>query len=205
MAKEFQQHDKKILILRAAVKVFSKKGFHLAKIEEIAEEAGVGKGTIYEYFNSKKNLFEEMFIRINELYFKNINEFLDSDKEVKEKIFLFIYTHLKFISEHKDMAKIMMNEHHLFSEKIMQKTIKQRQKLIKNIEEVVSQGVATGEIAVPEPWLIAQIIGGITMNISSNIIFEEIDKELTEIAQKATDILWIGISAKKDYQTWEQE
>ena len=41
---------KRELILEAAINVFSTKGYHNTRMEEIASQAGVGKGTIYEYF-----------------------------------------------------------------------------------------------------------------------------------------------------------
>ncbi len=46
--------DRKGEILDAATLVFGKFGFHGATMEEIAKEAGIGKGTIYGYFSSKE-------------------------------------------------------------------------------------------------------------------------------------------------------
>lgn len=48
-------------LLEAAAAVFSRKGFANARISDIAVEAGVGKGTVYEYFDSKEELFLEVF------------------------------------------------------------------------------------------------------------------------------------------------
>ncbi|GAB4345277.1 MAG: hypothetical protein Kow0099_25380 [Candidatus Abyssubacteria bacterium] len=45
-------------IVRAAVEVFSRKGYRLAQMEEIAERAGVSKATLYYYFESKLHLFQ---------------------------------------------------------------------------------------------------------------------------------------------------
>lgn len=56
---------KKELIIHAAITVFARTGLERGKIADIAEEAGIGKGTIYEYFRSKDELFEaieEFFI-----------------------------------------------------------------------------------------------------------------------------------------------
>ena len=52
--------DKRRLIIEAAMKIFARDGFHKATISDIAEVAGIGKGTVYEYFNSKTELFEDM-------------------------------------------------------------------------------------------------------------------------------------------------
>jgi len=53
--------EKKEKILNAAVHVFSKKGLKDTKISDISEEAGIGKGTVYEYFKSKDEVFTATF------------------------------------------------------------------------------------------------------------------------------------------------
>ncbi|MDH7498134.1 MAG: helix-turn-helix domain-containing protein, partial [Syntrophomonadaceae bacterium] len=55
-----ERKEKRQLILEAAARVFSQRGYHQAKVEEIAAAAGVGKGTVYEYFDSKLELFQQM-------------------------------------------------------------------------------------------------------------------------------------------------
>jgi AcrR family transcriptional regulator len=47
-------------ILEAALTVFGESGFARAKIEDVARRAGVSKGTVYCYFDSKESLFREM-------------------------------------------------------------------------------------------------------------------------------------------------
>lgn len=57
--------DKKTQIINAAIEVFAKQGLEKGKIADIAKVAGIGKGTVYEYFKSKDEIFkaiEDMFI-----------------------------------------------------------------------------------------------------------------------------------------------
>jgi len=57
--------NKKTQIINAAIEVFAKQGLEKGKIADIAKVAGIGKGTVYEYFKSKDEIFkaiEEMFI-----------------------------------------------------------------------------------------------------------------------------------------------
>lgn len=44
-------------ILRCAKKVFAERGFHAANISHICKEAGIGRGTLYQYFRNKKDVF----------------------------------------------------------------------------------------------------------------------------------------------------
>ncbi len=56
-----RNRTKRELMLEAAHKLFLKNGFSKTKIIDIADEAGIGKGTVYEYFPSKELLFAEVF------------------------------------------------------------------------------------------------------------------------------------------------
>ena len=63
-------------ILQAAMRVFAREGYHRAKMVAVAEEAGIGKGTVYEYFKSKKDLFlslhEHMLGELKNFYMKEL-------------------------------------------------------------------------------------------------------------------------------------
>jgi len=50
--------NKRELIIEAAIKVFARDGLEKGKIADIAKEAGIGKGTVYEYFSSKEDIFQ---------------------------------------------------------------------------------------------------------------------------------------------------
>jgi len=56
-----RKEEKRALIIEAAAKVFARRGFAGTLMAEIAIEAGIGKGTLYEYFDSKENLFFAVF------------------------------------------------------------------------------------------------------------------------------------------------
>ena len=56
-----RKEEKRALIIEAAAKVFARRGFASTLMAEIAIEAGIGKGTLYEYFDSKEDLFFTVF------------------------------------------------------------------------------------------------------------------------------------------------
>jgi TetR/AcrR family fatty acid metabolism transcriptional regulator len=60
-AKKRRSSDKRDRILRAAVKVFARKGFHATRVSEVAKAAGVADGTIYLYFDSKEQILVSVF------------------------------------------------------------------------------------------------------------------------------------------------
>jgi AcrR family transcriptional regulator len=56
-----QKTERRNQIVEAAARVFARKGFAGAVVADIAVEARIGKGTVYEYFDSKEDLFFAVF------------------------------------------------------------------------------------------------------------------------------------------------
>ena len=69
MIRQSRKQKRRDQIITAAAKVFARRGFSGTLMADIAEKAGIGKGTLYEYFNSKEDLFFavfEWFVRATE-------------------------------------------------------------------------------------------------------------------------------------------
>lgn len=60
-ARERASQDKRERILRAAIRVFARKGFYATRVSEIAKAAGVADGTIYLYFQNKDDVLVSIF------------------------------------------------------------------------------------------------------------------------------------------------
>lgn len=56
-----REAERRKAILRAAVEVFSRKGYHGCRIADVAREAGVAYGLVYHYFHNKDELLEQVF------------------------------------------------------------------------------------------------------------------------------------------------
>lgn len=61
--RELQKEARRIAIIDAALEEFTAQGFTATKLDDVAVRAGIGKGTIYLYFDSKERLFEEVVRR----------------------------------------------------------------------------------------------------------------------------------------------
>ena len=80
------KEKKKRSIILAANEIFSRDGYFKTKVEEIAKAADVGKGTIYEYFNSKDELFLLVFNTFKENVLSRFWIILDLDVSAIEKL-----------------------------------------------------------------------------------------------------------------------
>jgi TetR/AcrR family fatty acid metabolism transcriptional regulator len=58
-----REREKRRQILRAAIAVFARSGYHTSRVADVAKEAGVAYGLVYHYFGSKEDLLETIFRR----------------------------------------------------------------------------------------------------------------------------------------------
>lgn len=77
---------KREAILRSAFIIFTEKGYHAAKVSDVAELAKVGKGTVYEYFSSKEDLLRGVIEEGIKYYMKELTENIKGPTPPWEKI-----------------------------------------------------------------------------------------------------------------------
>jgi AcrR family transcriptional regulator len=184
-------------IIEAAMKVFGKHGFHRAKIEEIAKTAGIGKGTVYEYFDSKKDLFEQMIKHIGETYFNMAIEAMDTAETVKDKLIAFAQHHGNFISSHMDMAENIIPGAGFLSEEMKLEMIEMKKAIFLLVDKTLQKGIETGEVRSDINKRIATlcILGAINQNYTLQVYFKKIspkDVDPTPII----DTVFNGLASK---------
>lgn len=132
-------------ILEAAAIVFSKKGFHQARMDEIASLANVAKGTLYYNFSSKSMLFSATVTEGLETMIRQVSERLDSNLPFKEHFRILIENMITLYFKNNKLAKILLNE---LSSGIDSKVLEQiesvQQRFISFIAELLEQGQNAG-------------------------------------------------------------
>jgi AcrR family transcriptional regulator len=97
-------------ILDAALEVFSSKGFHGTTVDEIAELAELGKGTVYRHFSSKKGLFSELIrSKVAELE-KTVSGAIDPHADVLEIIENYLRIYFDFFDHNRELYKVLIQE-----------------------------------------------------------------------------------------------
>ena len=97
-------------ILDAALEVFSHKGFHPATMDEIAEKAGVGKGTLYRYFETKEKLFAELMrLRLDELE-RRVASSIDGHDDVLTMISKYLRIYFEFFDLNQRLYRLIIQE-----------------------------------------------------------------------------------------------
>ncbi|MEI7725171.1 MAG: TetR/AcrR family transcriptional regulator [Bacteroidota bacterium] len=126
-------------ILEAAKKVFHCKGFDGARMQEIADEAGVNKSLVHYYYRNKDNIFQAVFEDAFSSLIGKLNEIFFSDLPFTSKIETFIGYYITFLSQNSylplfilnglyskpEQIKAMLLKNHLSPERLMDQIRKQ--------------------------------------------------------------------------------
>ncbi len=97
-------------ILIAAKKVFMTKGMAGARMQDIADEAGINKALLHYYFKDKEKLFELIFLEEAQKFFPKIKMIFESDLPLFEKIEKFVNEYIDEMVENPYLPWFVMNE-----------------------------------------------------------------------------------------------
>ncbi|PID72830.1 MAG: TetR family transcriptional regulator [Desulfobulbus propionicus] len=99
--------DKHRKIIRAATKVFAKKGFFNARISDIAKEAKVADGTIYLYFKNKFDILISVFEQEVGKLTTQVTKLIEQETDPKVKLQIFICKHLEEMKKNRNLAEVI--------------------------------------------------------------------------------------------------
>src|SRR5258706_3438705 len=97
-------------LLSAARRVFSRKGFHDATIDDIAHEAGVAKGTVYLYFKSKQDIYLDALRDGVETLIQEMLAAVTGPGAAEAKLRQLIAVKLAFFDKHREFFQIFQSE-----------------------------------------------------------------------------------------------
>jgi len=113
-------------IFEAATVVFEEQGLSGARMQNIADRAGINKSLLHYYFRTKDHLFEAVFTKLAKKVFSKFTPIFEPDLSLEEKIRFFFREHISFMQKNPKLPGFILNEINHNPQRI--------QKLIKNIE-----------------------------------------------------------------------
>ena len=97
-------------IFEAATDVFVEKGLDGARMQDIADHAGINKALMHYYFRTKDKLFNAVFEMIAKKIFKKFAPVFDDDLNLEEKIRFFFREHISFLQANPRLPGFLLNE-----------------------------------------------------------------------------------------------
>jgi AcrR family transcriptional regulator len=104
-----EQTGKRQILVKAAGRVFAEQGFTATRVSDIAVCAGVGKGTVYEYFDSKEELFFAVFEWINAQVRSRVGAVLAEPGTAHDHLLTLFRTSAEIVVELQDLASMNLD------------------------------------------------------------------------------------------------
>lgn len=189
-----KRHEKRRRIAKSTCNLFIEKGYVNITISEIAKVAGIGKGTIYEYFSNKEDIIFELMACLQDEYDLSLHEKFEQNISTKQKL---IYLFDIFLSDeepvntqrkiYKEFLSIYIHNKtdamDLYNTKMMDK--------YKNVlEDILQESINKNEISEISltfiPSIFATLQGFFIMNEETSEMYNYIDNlfKLFEIQMK---------------------
>ena len=191
-----QEASKAELIRQAAVRVFSRKGFYKARAEEIAQEAGVAVGTIYNYFANKEEILLSIFQTEFEERIKLFRELLERNLSLPEIIQRILEAHFALLKQRGGLARVLVRERFNPGPGFEEQSIELYREMTGQLEKIISIGIKQGVVRPCHPRIVANALIGVVESISVCAMTspeEEIDGLLQEAPHELAELIWNGL------------
>ncbi|MDH4158258.1 MAG: TetR/AcrR family transcriptional regulator [candidate division Zixibacteria bacterium] len=185
-------------IFRSAMKVFAQKGIHDFKMIDIAETAGVGKGTLYEYFSSKEQLVEGCFGILLEDFDAHMKSRLSDIVDPAEKMKQYISTSFDFFRLEKDRLDILFDLYasgipHSGGRPLFEGLTESYRRVKEYLASIVKEGVRQGVFRPVDANLVSAMLAALLDGILFHAAMGVTSIESEALPKKLTDIFLGGI------------
>ncbi len=110
LTREEKKRQTRKAILDAAIKLFDQKGFDNTSIEELAKEAQIGKGTVYSYFETKKDILFAFCEGRLELIHDEVQKKQNDSVSFIDRLVIIFMNEFEFIANHKDFGRLFLQQ-----------------------------------------------------------------------------------------------
>jgi AcrR family transcriptional regulator len=190
--------ERKDQIMNAAEEVFSKKGFSDARMDDIAEETGLSKGTLYLYYKSKDDLIIAILERLFQREFRAFENLDLTSMSARDAIWVFVETTTKDIKLMMRLLPITYEFMGLaFRNKLVQKTFKAYLNYYMDLlVPVIQHGIDSGEFRSGDAKEIAIAMGAILEGTLLLWVYDNSLVEPEEHIRSGMKLLLEGVQAK---------
>ena len=192
-----ESSSKQDKILDALQELLENSDIQKISVSDIAEKAGIGKGSIYYYFSSKNAIFSALIER-------NYQKALDTAKELAVQIEIPPFTRMSMISQACNNATVRLSAYKESNtlESIQEKAYVHQKyighiisELKPTLAEIIKQAIANGEISFDYPEQLAEIVLIILTVKNSNQIVPSTSEEILQTFKALVALLENGASA----------
>jgi TetR/AcrR family transcriptional regulator, fatty acid metabolism regulator protein len=195
MATEVQR-EKRRQILRAAITVFARSGYHTSRVSDVAKEAGVAYGLVYHYFGSKEDLLETIFRRTWSRMLEAVEEVERADAPAREQLAAVARIVLGAWPVDPDLVRVLVRE--VARSPQLGREVDEIANAFQALERIVLRGQERGELRTDvDPRLAAWILYGALEEILTGWVFERLpanDDDVGRAERAVVSLLTDGLA-----------
>jgi TetR/AcrR family transcriptional regulator len=151
MVKDAQKDSTEAKILHAAKKVFVEKGMSGARMQDIADQAGINKALLHYYFRTKEKLFDVIFKEAASLFFPRITGIVEAEISLFEKIEGFCTAYIDLLLENPYLPLFVLSEANKEPQRFRQKFWKNREVVFGQFMENILTEIKNKRIKPVDP------------------------------------------------------
>jgi AcrR family transcriptional regulator len=180
-------------ILEAATELFAEHGFSDAVTQALAERLGVGKGTIYRHFPSKR----ELFLAAADRVMRKMQERIDANVEgIDDKLIRIeraIGSFLQFFADHPSFVELLIQERAYFKDRKRPTYFEYREVNIERWRQFYRELIAEGRVREIPAEQITDVVSNVLYGIMVTNLFNGQPKPAEVQAREILDIIFRGI------------
>ncbi|MDO4540732.1 MAG: TetR/AcrR family transcriptional regulator [Syntrophomonadaceae bacterium] len=194
MSREANKEAKRERILEAGMQVFIENGFRDGKMEDIAALAGIAKGTLYEYYDSKLHLLREIVRLSVDNYFSRFDRGGWEELNFREQMYRIIDMHCAFVEDNAYLARLLARDVPLHDMEMKDWVFKLNELRTGQLAARIGEAVRCGELRRVDNVLAAQVILAALGAVWMSYVHGDAEKSPTaEDMKAALELVLIGI------------
>ena len=159
--REKKKADNRLRLIRSAAKSFASQGIKGANINLISVGAGLGKGTVYNYFDSKRDLFLAVLEWAGGRLEARLDQLNGDSAEIQPQLKELAKALLGFYQSQSDLAKLLIRSAASHQVEHQQALVRAFEPLLSRFREVLEEGLKRGELKTDlDPFLSAITLWG---------------------------------------------
>ena len=183
-------------ILAAARTVFSGQGYAVATVDDVANEAGIAKGTLYLYFRSKEEIYLAALTQDLVKMAQKARHQMEQATSLRDQIRAFVRVRLEYCQQHEEFLRIYLAEygsmfvkarplprefHDLFRQNV------------RHLSKLIERAIKGGEIRAVPPGPTAAAVVDLTRGLTEKRLLGWTELQAGNEVDFILDLLWAGI------------
>ena len=145
-------------IILAAIKLFSKNGYHKTTLKELAEEAGLSHGNVYDYVGSKEDIFFLIHDFIAGSSIKNLNRSIENIQDPIDKLRRMVRGEFNLMDQWADAVLLIYQESHILKGDFLKRLLEKERDHLAKFEVVINECIEQGKLRDCNVRLAANLI-----------------------------------------------